>query len=243
MKKNILILLLFLFPIILPVQAEVKEMEDRLPGPDDPVLFSVTEKNVTMDIISLDTVSFPVSEWTGIPTEEGTYEYFLAGICFTALDDGEWMVIPGLTKVGDTEIMARTYGSGGMTAASGSKPGRICGQLGYDITDISLDWSEKLTLGIRDLFAAPREGSPCKDIMHRYETNCAAQALDIELSCTDNITDEWIMGPKDFILTVSGWDHEKWSQEEAQAEIEKLLDYRVEGNWTFTINEPKKYIK
>ena len=44
----------FLILFIMPIQAEVKEMDEKLPQPDDPVLFSVTEKNVTMDIVSLD---------------------------------------------------------------------------------------------------------------------------------------------------------------------------------------------
>ena len=69
-KNLIIISLAFLFLFILPIQAEVKVMDEKLPQPDDPVLFSVTEKNITMDIVSLDLVTFPVSEYSGISTDQ-----------------------------------------------------------------------------------------------------------------------------------------------------------------------------
>ena len=149
MKNLIIISLAFLFLFILPIQAEVKVMDEKLPQPDDPVLFSVTEKNITMDIVSLDLVTFPVSEYSGISTDQGTYDYFLVGICFTAIDDGEWMVIPANSSVGKIEIMARTYVNGGMIPATAEKQGRICGQLGYDVTGMKLDWSQPLSIRIR----------------------------------------------------------------------------------------------
>ena len=232
----------FLFLFIMPIQAEVKEMDEKLPQPDDPVLFSVTEKNVTMDIVSLDLVTFPVSEYSGISTDQGTYDYFLVGICFTAIDDGEWMVIPALSSVGKLDIMASTYADGGMISATAEKQGRICGQLGYDITEMELDWSQPLSIRVRALFAPAREGSPCKDILHRYETNAAAQAMKVSLSCDDNIADEWIRGPQDYILTVTDWDREEMTQEEVLAKIEELLDFNIEGNWTFKMNNAYEYI-
>lgn len=193
MKSRLWIIISFLayvFLLIPPIQAEVKEMDENLPQPDDPVLFTVTEKNVTMDIVSLDLVTFPVSEWTGISTDQGTYDYFLVGLCFTAIDDGEWMVIPAYSSVGKFEIIARTYANGGMIPATAEKQGRICGQLGFDITGMKLDWSQPLSIGVSALFAPAREGSHCKDIMCRYESNAAAQAMKVSLSCDDNKDEE-----------------------------------------------------
>ena len=232
-----------IFLLIQPIRAEVKVMEEKLPQPDDPVLFSVTEKNVTIDIVSLDLVTFPVSEYSGISTDKGTYDYFLVGICFDAIDDGEWMVIPAYSSVGKLEIMARTYANGGMIPSTSEKQGRTCGQLGYDVTDLKLDWSQPLSIGIRSLFAPTREGSPCQDIMHRFETNAAAQTMKVSLSCDDNIADEWIRGPKDYILTVTGWDQKRMTQEEAQTKIEELLNFDIEGNWTFIIDNPYIYLQ
>ena len=100
-----------------------------------------------------------------------------------------------------------------------------------------------LSIRVRSLFAPAREGSPCKDIMRRYETNAAAQAIKVSLSCEDNIADEWIRGPKDYILTVTDWDRERMTQEEAQEKIEGFLDFDIEGNWTIEINDARKYIK
>ena len=242
MKNLIIISLAFLFLFILPIQAEVKVMDEKLPQPDDPVLFSVTEKNITMDIVSLDLVTFPVSEYSGISTDQGTYDYFLVGICFTAIDDGEWMVIPANSSVGKIEIMARTYANGGMITATTEKQGRICGQLGYDVTGMKLDWSQPLSIRIRSLFAPAREGSPCKDIMRRYETNAAARAMKVSLSCDDNISDEWIRGPKNYILRVVDWDRERMSQEEAQTKVEEFLDFDIDGHWTITIENPMDHI-
>ena len=106
----------------------------------------------------------------------------LAGICFTAPDDGEWKVIPGSAKAGGIEIMADTLAIGGVVPATAERPGRICGQLGYDITGLELEWDKSINLTVRSLFAQPGERNPCSDIQHRFETNSQAQSMGIRLS-------------------------------------------------------------
>ena len=209
--------------------------EARLPMPEDKALYSVTQNGITMDLVSLDIVSVPQTRRSGIWSETGFYDMLLAGICFTAPDDGEWKVIPGSAKAGGIEIMADTLAIGGVVPATAERPGRICGQMGYDITGLELEWDKSINLTVRSLFAQPGERNPCSDIQHRFETNSQAQSMGIRLSCTDNVDNEWIRGPENYTLTVEDWDHQKWTQAEAQEMIEDILDYVIEGNWKFEI--------
>ena len=132
-------------------------------------------------------------------------------------------------------IWSETLAIGGVVPATAERPGRICGQLGYDITGLEPDWNKPLVLTVRTIFAQPGEGSPCQDILHRFETNSQAQSMGIRLSCIDNVDNEWVREPENYTLTVEDWDHQKWTQAEAQEMIEDILDYVIEGNWKFEI--------
>ena len=167
--------------------------------------------------------------------ERGVNDILQVGLCFTAVDDGEWMVIPANAKSGEREIMANTLTPGGKTPATAELNGRICGTLSYDVTALDLDHYAPLIITVRSLFANPREGSPCKHILHRFETNAAAQALGVTLTCSDDISSETIRGPKDYVLSIQSYDSTKWTQEEAMQKIEKLLDSQISGPWVFEI--------
>lgn len=207
--------------------------EARLPMPEDEAMDSVTVNGVTMDIVSLDIVSVPESRRIGIWTERGVNDILQVGLCFTAVDDGEWMVIPANAKSGSREIMANTLTRGGMTPATADHTGRVCGTLGYDVTGLGLTLQDPLTIAVQSLLATPREGSPCKNILHRFETNAAAQALDVTLSCSDDISSETIRGPKDYTLSIQSYDSTKWTKKDVLQEVEKLLDFRIDGPWVF----------
>ncbi len=207
--------------------------EARLPMPEDEALYSVTANGVTMDIVSLDIVSVPESRRIGIWTETGINEILQVGLCFTAVDDGEWMMIPANAKSGEREIMANTLTPGGMTPATAEHTGRVCGTLGYDVMGLSLTPQDPLTIIVQSLLANPREGSPCKNILHRFETNAAVQALDVTLSCSDDISSETIRGPKDYTLSIQSYDSTKWTKKDVLQEVEKLLGFRIDGPWVF----------
>ena len=210
--------------------------EARLPMPEDLALYSVTVNDVTMDIVSLDFVSIPVSRWTGIWTAPGVFDYLQVGLCFTAMDDGEWMILPANAKLGEREIMASTLTPGGITPATAEHTGRICGTLGYDVTGLGLDRSAPLTIIVQNLFAPSREGSPCQNIMHRFETNTAAQALGVTLTCSDDITSDTVRGPKNYALSIQSYDSTKWTKDEILCKVEKLLNFQIDGLWVFEIN-------
>ena len=209
--------------------------EAWLPMPEDEAIDSVTVNGVTMDIVSLDIVSVPESRRIGIWTERGVNDILQVGLCFTAMDDGEWMILPANAKSGSREIRANTLTRGGMTPATAEHTGRVCGTLGYDVTGFGLTLQDPLTIAVQSLLATPREGSPCKNILHRFETNASAQALDVTLSCSDDISSETIRGPKDYTLSIQSYDSTKWTKEDVLQEVEKLLDFRIEGPWVFSV--------
>lgn len=221
--------------------AQFNHVTERLPQPEDPVLLSETVDDITVDIVGLDFVNVPNSRLYGIQTDTGETGYFQISLCFTAADDGEWNALPAQLVVGEAEIWPGFFSKGGMVSPTADAPGKICGQVRYDITDQDLDWSLPLTFSIRELLAAPREGSPCQDILHRYDTNSAAQALGVTLSCRDDAADDSVRGPQDYILTVETFDETKWTQEEAAAEIERLLNYSISGPWVFRIPDISEY--
>lgn len=210
--------------------------EARLPMPEDEAMDSVTVNGVTMDIVSMDFITVPESRRIGIWTERGVNDILQVGLCFTAVDDGEWMILPANARSGKREIMANTLTRGGMTPATAEHTGRVCGTLGYDVTGLGLTLQDPLTIAVQSLLANPREGSPCKNILHRFETNnAAAQALDVTLSCLDDISSETIRGPKDYTLSIQSYDSTKWTKEDVLQEVEKLLDFRIDGPWVFNI--------
>ena len=131
--------------------------------------------------------------------------------------------------------MANTLTPGGMTPATAEHTGRVCGTLGYDVMGLSLTPQDPLTIIVQSLLANPREGSPCKNILHRFETNAAAQALGVTLTCSDDISSETIRGPKDYALSIQSYDSTKWTKEDVLQEIERLLDFRIDGPWGFEI--------
>ena len=210
--------------------------EARLPMPEDKALYSVTENGITMDIVSLDFVSVPESRRTGIWTETGVNDILQVGLCFTAVDDGEWMMIPANARSGSREILANTLTPGGMTPATVEHNGRICRTLGYDVTGLDLDQYAPLIITVQRLLATPREGSPCNNILHRFETNAAARALSVTLTCSDDISSDTIRGPKNYTLSIQSYDSTKWTREVALQEVEKLLDFQIDGPWVFEIN-------
>ena len=210
--------------------------EARLPMPEDKALYSVTANGVTMDIVSLDIVSVPESRQTGMWTETGVNDILQVGLCFTAVDDGEWMVIPGNAKSNEREIMARTFAPGGKVSASAEHIGRICGTLSYDITGVDPEPYDSLTITVQNLIAPSRDGSPCKDILHRFETNASAQALGVTLICSDDVACDTIRGPKNYTLSIESYNSAKWTREEALQVVEKLLDFQISGPWIFKIN-------
>lgn len=210
--------------------------EARLPMPEDDVMDSVTVNGVTMDIVSLDIVSVPESRRIGIWTERGVNDILQVGLCFTAVDDGEWMILPANARSGEREIMANTLTPGGMTPATAEHTGRVCGRLGYDVTGLGLILRDSLTIAVQSLLANPREGSPCKNILHRFETNAAAQALGITLTCSDDISSDTIRGPKDYTLSIQSYDSTKWTKEDVHQEVERLLDLHIDGPWIFETN-------
>lgn len=222
-----------LFPMKL---VQFSHVTERLPQPDDPALFSQTVNGVTVDIVGLDIVTIPRSGFSVDGMDTGTDIFLQADYCFTAADDGEWNPVPGDASVGDTAIWASTYGNGGMIPATADSQGKMCGRMRYNITDLGPDLNRPLTLSISDLFASPREGSPCKDILHRFGTSSAAQDLGVALSCKDEAPDGPVHSPKEYTLTVDSFDTEKWAgEEEALAAAERALDYRISGPWVFQI--------
>ena len=215
---------------------------DRLPQVTDPVLFSHTADDVTMDIVGLDLVRIPRSRLYGNPNENGENTYFQVGLCFTLPDDGEWDIIPGTAAVGNLDLWADMMAAGGIEPASGNAQGRKCVQMRYNVSSLDPDWNQPVKLNFDSIAAIPREGSPCKDILHRFETNASAQALGVTVSCTDNVTGDVVRGPKDYVLTVESFDEVNRTLEEVESALERYLDFHVSGPWTFSIDNINSYI-
>ena len=157
-------------------------------------------------------------------------------------DDGEWNIVPGEFMIGDAGIWGASGGFGGKVPATAEEPGRQCSFMRFPVDGLSIDPEDTLNFVVREMRAAPREGSPCKDILNRFETNAAAQALGVTLQCEDNIKDEWIRGPKDYILTVDTFDSTRWTREEIQSEIERILEPNIPGPWQFEIENIGSYL-
>lgn len=216
--------------------------EKDLPQPDDPVLVSVSEKGVTVDLVSLDLVRIPKAQTEFDRTNAGAKEYMRAGFCFTAPDDADWHVIPGRCAAGDKELWGSYFVFGGALPAGPEKPGKLCAMIYYDAADQVSDWNVPLTLEIRELFAQPREGDPCEDILRRFETNAAAQALGIGLICREDPKsgDDYIRTDRDYILEVAAFDPSRGTREEFQTMAEEILDPHIVGNWTLRIDDMSK---
>ena len=132
--------------------------------------------------------------------------------------------------------------AGGIEPASGNAQGRKCVQMRYNVSSLDPDWNQPVKLNFDSIAAIPREGSPCKDILHRFETNASAQALGVTVSCTDNVTGDVVRGPKDYVLTVESFDEVNRTLEEVESALERYLDFHVSGPWTFSIDNINSYI-
>ncbi|MBQ6517891.1 MAG: hypothetical protein IJI14_04170 [Anaerolineaceae bacterium] len=227
------------FPVKL---VQFHHANDRLPQPDDPVLFSQTVNGVTIDLVGLDYVTVPLARLYLNPDLEGESSFVQLGLCYPLPDDGEWNIVPGEFMIGDAGVWGASGGFGGKVPATAEAPGRQCSFMRFPVDGLSIDPEDTLSFVVREMRAAPREGSPCKDILHRFETNAAAQALGITLQCEDNVTDEWIRGPKDYILTVDTFDSTRWTREEIQSEIERILEPNIPGPWQFEIENIGSYL-
>ena len=244
MKNYLKLFLAFVFCFVLITQAAFAQLDiETNKEPITSSIFSSSEKNIEMKINEVSIVTKTKADFPWDESDIDGYTLLQLGICFKTPDDGDWFILPGDSRLGEQEFFPFSFIPEKIIRASKDAQGEICGQLQYDLTNVQMTDNDSISLVISELYAAPREGSPCDDILHRYETNLEAQKMNLHLSCVDKYESDDIRSDIDYILTAESFNESTDSIETIQKEIEKILSPHVEGNWTFYIDNISEYIK
>jgi hypothetical protein len=155
------------------------------------------------------------------------------GICYTALDDGEWRARVGQLKYGENAIYADSIEYlEGETLADSKSAGTRCALVRYIIED-----PDAITLPVEfsiGYFYAPYRElySPCQEMQQRLATSPKAQEYGLKISCTDDAE----KGP-----SVSLDEYSKSvSVEEAQKVFDVIATSEVHGEWKFILTDLEK---
>lgn len=192
-----------------------KQSDTPTPQPSEEVL-SKTANDITVKITSTKIIE------TGVEI----------GICFTALDGGEWYPTPGHLFYSSYEIYPDEFEFTTETLADGKNFGERCALVRYRIDD-----KEKITTPIQfsiiAMHAIPREMyTPCQEFQQRLETSPQANALGVVAQCSET-------GNGGFAVELMS-NARSAEAEQARMIVNQIAKAEVSGPWEFTITEIEK---
>jgi hypothetical protein len=154
------------------------------------------------------------------------------GICFTALDGGEWRPAPGHLFYSSYEIYPDEIDFTTETLADKESFGERCALVRYRIEDKE-NITTPIQFSINFMYAIPREMyTPCQEFQQRLETSPKANTLGVKAICTET---------SDGIVSVELVSSAKSADtEQAQLLINQIASAKVNGIWEFTITEIEK---
>jgi hypothetical protein len=201
---------------------------------------------LTVDDITVEITSARVTQFNRevyAETGEETYTYQLVGyalthgieigICYTALDDGEWRARVGQLIYGENAIYADSIEYlEGETLADGKNAGTRCALVLYIIED-----PDAITLPVEfsiGYFYAPYRElySPCQEMQQRLATSPKAQEYGLKISCTDDAEKGPSLSLDEYSKSVNA--------EEAQKVLNVIATSEVHGEWKFILTDLEK---
>ena len=155
------------------------------------------------------------------------------GICYTALDDGEWRARVGQLKYGENAIYADSIEYlEGETLADSKSAGTRCALVRYIIED-----PDAITLPVEfsiGYFYAPYRElySPCQEMQQRLATSPKAQEYGLKISCTDDAEKNPSLSLDEYSKSVNA--------EDAQKVFDVIATSEVHGEWKFILTDLEK---
>ena len=187
------------------------------PQTDSQEVLSITQNGITVKITSAQVIS------TGLEI----------GICYTALDNGEWRPLPAPLFYGKYEIYPDEIEFlANEILADGKNTGTRCALIRYRIGDLNTI-TPPIKFSILRFYTPGREMySPCEELQQRLATNPQAQSYGLKAKCEENA---------DGSTNVTLVENDKSiTMEEAQKALNIIASAEVTGNWEFTITDIKK---
>jgi len=181
-----------------------------------PNKLSQTNNDVTIEITSAKIID------TGIEI----------GICYTAVDNGEWYPRPGHLFYSAYEVYPDEIEFTSETKADKNNLGRRCALIRYRIDDLQ-NVVTPIQFSITGLYAPQREMySACQEFQQRLDTNPKANAYGLKAKCTE-------MG--NGAVSIELVDHGKSvNNEKAKNTLNEIAKGDVVGTWEFTITDLTK---
>ncbi len=154
------------------------------------------------------------------------------GICFTALDGGEWRPAPGHLFYSSYEIYPDELEFTTETLADKENFGERCALVRYRIEDKE-NITTPIQFSIMSMYAIPREMyTPCQEFQQRLETSPQANALGVVANCVEN-------GNGGFSVELMS-NARSVDAEQARMIVNQIAKAEVGGPWEFTITEIEK---
>lgn len=153
------------------------------------------------------------------------------GICYTALDGGDWYPTPGHLFYSTYEIYPDEYEFTTEEKANGNNPGKRCALVRYRIDDLE-NITTPLQFSLIDIVAHPREMPACQNFQERLDTNSKAKAYGLKAKCIE---------AGDGSVSVTLVAHDKSvAKDKASKMLDEIAKGEVIGPWEFTITEIEK---
>lgn len=154
------------------------------------------------------------------------------GICFTALDGGEWYPTPGHLFYSTYEIYPDEFEFTTETLADKENFGERCALVRYRIEDKE-NITTPIQFSIIAMRAIPREMyTPCQEFQQRLETSPQANALGVMAKCVED-------GNGGFSVELMS-NARSVEMEQARMIVNQIAKAEVGGPWEFTITEIEK---
>jgi hypothetical protein len=178
---------------------------------------TATQNDITVKVTSAQVIS------TGVEI----------GICYTALDNGEWRPMPAHLFYGKYEIYPDEMEFlADEILADEKNTGTRCALVRYRVDDLNTI-TTPIKFSILKFYAPGREMySPCEELQQRLNTNPQAQSYGLKAKCEENAdgsTNVTLIG-NDKSVTI----------DEAQKALNTIASAEVSGNWEFTITDIKR---
>lgn len=150
------------------------------------------------------------------------------GICYTALDDGEWRPMPGHLFYStyqiypdEIEFLAEE------TLADGKNFGERCALVRYRIDDKE-NITTPIQFSIIKMYAPQREMyTPCQEFQQRLETNPKANAYGLKAKCTETGNGGIFVELLENAKSVDKEQANDLLNQSAKAEIDGLWDFTI----------------
>lgn len=193
-----------------PVEAVIQQNVNR-------VTFSKKQNDITVEITSTKIIA------TGIEI----------GICYTALDNGEWRPMPGHLFYGTYEIYPDEIEfMPDEKLANGKNTGTRCALIRYRVDDPGT-LAVPVEFSILQFYAPGREMySPCQELQQRLSTNPKANAYGLKAKCEET---------SDGNIAVTLVDNDKSvAKDKASKLLDEIAKGEIAGPWEFIITEIEK---